>query len=404
MRRPRVKVPPGHGQAYYHCVSRVVGREFLLGEAEKEQFVRYMRLYEKLYGLRVISYAVMSNHFHILVEVPQRPEDSELPDDAGLVAHVRSCLGDEAATELEWELSHYRGQGNDKSAEELRERWFSRMWDISRYMKVLKQRFTQWFNGRHNRRGTLWEDRFRSVLVEGKGAAIKTMAAYIDLNPVRAGICQDPKDYRWCSYGEAVAGGQLAQKALQWLQSFRVDSLGGVEHPAGPDAAAVSPAPVVPNKEALERWRCYLFGVPYSEKARTEVQCHSGQSTCSAIRVSPCHSGQSTHPNILLGSPFNFHHSPSNGPWRWRKVHLLRRCQPPSLLKMAQRRLREPRVESSRLGPHGKPFPPAFGNSRSQPRFGYEASAWSLCASLEPEASTPWTCFPGTLQGDPCFR
>ncbi|WP_411844636.1 transposase [Roseibacillus persicicus] len=277
MRRPRVKVPPGHGQAYYHCVSRVVGREFLLGEAEKEQFVRYMRLYEKLYGLRVISYAVMSNHFHILVEVPQRPADSELPDDAGLVAHVRSCLGDEAATELEWELSHYRGQGNDKSAEGLRERWFSRMWDISRYMKVLKQRFTQWFNGRHNRRGTLWEDRFRSVLVEGKGAAIKTMAAYIDLNPVRAGICQDPKDYRWCSYGEAVAGGQLAQKALQWLQSFRVDSLGGVEHLAGSDAAAVSPAPVVPNKEALERWRCYLFGVPYSEKARTEELQKEGQ-------------------------------------------------------------------------------------------------------------------------------
>ncbi|WP_411845249.1 transposase [Roseibacillus persicicus] len=264
MRRPRVKVPPSYAQAYYHCVSRVVGREFLLGEAEKEQFVRYMRLYEKLYGLRVISYAVMSNHFHVLVEVPQRPDDSKLPDDAGLVAHVHSCLGDEAATELEWELSHYRGQGNDKSAEELRERWFSRMWDISRYMKVLKQRFTQWFNGRHNRRGTLWEDRFRSVLVEGKGAAIKTMAAYIDLNPVRAEICQDPKDYRWCSYGEAVAGGKLAQKALQWLQSFRVDSLGGVEVAPDSDTAGVS------NKEALERWRCYLFGVPFSEKAREE--------------------------------------------------------------------------------------------------------------------------------------
>ncbi|WP_411847278.1 transposase [Roseibacillus persicicus] len=268
MRRPRVKVPSGHAQAYYHCVSRVVGREFLLGETEKEQFVRYMRLYEKLYGLRVISYVVMSNHFHILVEVPQRPDDSELPDDAGLVTHVRSCLGDEAATELEWELSHYRSQGNNKSAENLREKWFSRMWDISRYMKVLKQRFTQWFNGRHNRRGTLWEDRFRSVLVEGKGAAIKTMAAYIDLNPVRAGICQDPKDYRWCSYGEAVAGGKLAQKALQWLQSFRVDSLGGVEGSANSDAAVASQA--VSQKVALERWRCYLFGVPFNERAREE--------------------------------------------------------------------------------------------------------------------------------------
>jgi hypothetical protein len=61
-------------------------------------------------------------------------------------------------------------------------------------MKVLKQRFTQWFNGRHAWRGTLWEDRFRPVLVEGKGDALRAMAAYIDLNPVRAMIyCQNQR-------------------------------------------------------------------------------------------------------------------------------------------------------------------------------------------------------------------
>ena len=262
MRRPRVKAPDGHAAAYYHCVSRVVGREFLLGEAEKEQFVRYMRLYEKLYGLRIISYAVMSNHFHILVEVPQRPAEEALPNDKELVSHVRSCLGDEAATSLEWELSHFRDQNNDAAAEALREKWFARMWDVSRYMKVLKQRFTQWYNGRYNRRGTLWEDRFRSVLVQGAGAALKTMAAYIDLNPVRAKICDDPKDYRWCSYGEAVAGGKKAAQALQWLHSFRVDSHGAVPHDSQDQA--------MPVREALERWRCYLFGVPFSERAREE--------------------------------------------------------------------------------------------------------------------------------------
>ena len=55
MRRPRVKAPETHSAGYYHCVSRVVGREFLFGDEEKDQFVRYMRLYEKLYGLRVVS-------------------------------------------------------------------------------------------------------------------------------------------------------------------------------------------------------------------------------------------------------------------------------------------------------------------------------------------------------------
>jgi len=41
--------------------------------------------------------------------------------------------------------------------------------------------------------------------VEGKGNPLQTMAAYIDLNPVRAGIVEDPKDYRFCGYAEAVA-------------------------------------------------------------------------------------------------------------------------------------------------------------------------------------------------------
>jgi hypothetical protein len=73
-------------------------------------------------------------------------------------------------------------------------------------MKSLLERFTKWFNGRHKRSGTLWEDRFKSVIVES-GAAARTIAAYIDLNPVRAGMVSDPADYRWSGYGEAVGGG-----------------------------------------------------------------------------------------------------------------------------------------------------------------------------------------------------
>ena len=52
----------------------------------------------------------------------------------------------------------------------------------------------------------MWEDAFKSVLVED-GVAARTMAAYIDLNPVRAGMVSDPGEYRWSSYGEAMGGG-----------------------------------------------------------------------------------------------------------------------------------------------------------------------------------------------------
>jgi putative transposase len=98
----------------------------------------------------------------------------------------------------------------------------ARLFDLSAFMKEFKYKFSVWFNKRHGRRGTLWEERFKSLLVEGKGGAdgpdglggLLAVAAYIDLNPVRAGIVDDPKDYRWCSYGEAVAGGNAARKGL----------------------------------------------------------------------------------------------------------------------------------------------------------------------------------------------
>ncbi len=91
--------------------------------------------------------------------------------------------------------------------EEIRRRYTRRMHDLSEFMKSLLERFTKWFNGKYSRSGTLWEDRFKSVIVES-GVAARTMAAYIDLNPVRAGMVEDPADYRWSSYGEAVGGGK----------------------------------------------------------------------------------------------------------------------------------------------------------------------------------------------------
>jgi len=96
-------------------------------------------------------------------------------------------------------------EGNEDAAA-IRERLQARMHDLSEFMKTVKQRFSIWYNRNHgDRRGTLWMERFKSVLVEGAGNPLQTMAAYIDLNPVRAGLVEDPKDYRFCGYAEAVA-------------------------------------------------------------------------------------------------------------------------------------------------------------------------------------------------------
>jgi hypothetical protein len=88
-------------------------------------------------------------------------------------------------------------------------------------MKTVKQRFSVWYNRNHGRYGTLWADRFKSVLVQGEGNPLQTMAAYIDLNPVRAGLVEDPKDYRFCGYAEAVAGDVVAKRGLMTIWADR---------------------------------------------------------------------------------------------------------------------------------------------------------------------------------------
>ena len=71
---------------------------------------------------------------------------------------------------------------------------------LSEFVREIKVNFTRFYNKRHGRRGYFWGDRFKSVIVE-KGETLINCLAYIDLNPVRAGIVERPEDYRWNSLG-----------------------------------------------------------------------------------------------------------------------------------------------------------------------------------------------------------
>ncbi|MEX1114469.1 MAG: transposase, partial [Akkermansiaceae bacterium] len=169
-----------------------------------EHFRMFMRMQENFSGCRVLSYCLMSNHFHILLEVPPMPEGG-LADDE-LLKRLSAIYTEAVVAVVARELCEARKAGNEAWVKEIHARYGYRMHDLSEFMKTLLQRFTRWFNRTYSRTGTLWEDRFKSVIVES-GVAARTMAAYIDLNPVRAGMVKDPADYRWSSYGEAVGGG-----------------------------------------------------------------------------------------------------------------------------------------------------------------------------------------------------
>ena len=227
---------PDHDQraGIYHVTSRFVLRSFLMNDAEKEYMRFTMRKYEAFCGVRILTYCLMSNHFHLLVEVPPK-KDAELlfdaPDEVFL-NRLSFVYSEDFVTQLGERIEKSRedaaeadaqGLTNDEgvSAGELSEIYIRsikapfirRMCDLSAFMKSIKQCFSQWYNKENGVKGTLWESRFKSELVES-GYAAQTVAAYIDLNPLRAGMVNDPKDYRWCGYAEAVAGKKEAQLGL----------------------------------------------------------------------------------------------------------------------------------------------------------------------------------------------
>lgn len=248
MRKARLKVLDGG--AVYHLITRVVGGQLLLGDIEKERLRIMMRENARFSGVEIITHCVMSNHFHLLVRVPEK---SSVPD-AELLRRVGGYYKKNSPYRLLLE-STYQDFGGKLPAD-LRGGLTQRMGDISFFMKELKQRYTKWFNKQHGRFGALWSERFKSVIVEDDPSVVSTVAAYIDLNPIRAGLVSDPKDYRWCGYAEAVAGDREARAGLEGFhQSKRWKSVSSEYRKLlfVKSGVAGRPDKEVPDREAIRR-------------------------------------------------------------------------------------------------------------------------------------------------------
>ncbi len=78
-------------------------------------------------------------------------------------------------------------------------------------MQALGRRYVRYFNDRYGRTGTLWDGRYKSTLVQSESYLLTCMA-YLDLNPVRAGMVAQPSDYVWSSHGHYI--GQRQDKLI----------------------------------------------------------------------------------------------------------------------------------------------------------------------------------------------
>ncbi len=226
----------------YHVMTRTCGAERILEAEDLEGLRIIIRKMALFSGVKVMTYCLLSNHWHLLVKVPSKEmflrqfedRDGEVKGagEGRLMGHLATLYSKAYIRQLKLELADMRERGLDTAAQEVLDKYKNRFCDLSLYVKEVKERFTRWYNRKHQRIGTLWSGRFKSVLVEN-GEALRTMSAYIDLNPVRAGIVDDPKDYRWCGYAEAVAGSRHARRGLCMVMEKPQDSWGKTNEKSG---------------------------------------------------------------------------------------------------------------------------------------------------------------------------
>ena len=212
MRRPRCVLQ--FQVAVYHIFSRVVDRLFRFDDATKESFRDLIWKVAYFSGVEVITYAIMSNHFHILVRV--QPIWT-IVDENTVLDRVEMLYGHDKKEWLKRKLDHLHEIGDNEAIEALLDTFRVRMNNVSEFMKTLKLRMTIEFNKAHGRIGTLWESRFGSILVEDMPNCelLRLTAAYIDLNAVRAKIVRDPSRYKWCGFANASFSGEKWSKKAQ---------------------------------------------------------------------------------------------------------------------------------------------------------------------------------------------
>ena len=163
----------------YHLMSRTALDGFPMGAVEKDHLLSLIKKYSNLYFTEILGFAILDNHFHIVVKM----NTSSYPSDKELMQRLKNFYRD-TQTFVDSQLPFLRTK-------------FS---DISNFMKDIKQNFTRFYNKRHNRNGFFWGGRFKSLIVE-HGETLVNLLAYVDLNPIRAGIVKKPESYRWSSMG-----------------------------------------------------------------------------------------------------------------------------------------------------------------------------------------------------------
>ena len=218
MTRPRSTLVSLEDTPYYHCISRCVRRAFLCGQDRftgqsfnhrKPWLVKRIRLLSSVFAIDIAAYAIMSNHYHLVLHVDQARSEEWSDDeviDRWLLLHKGPIL-----------IQRYK-KGESLHPAQLKKVfaiasvWRARLSNISWFMARLNEHIARKANQEDNCTGRFWEGRFKSKALLDDKALLSTMA-YVDLNPIRAGIARNLKESSFTSIQDRIQ--ELAGKKLK---------------------------------------------------------------------------------------------------------------------------------------------------------------------------------------------
>jgi len=215
--------------AVYHVMSRTSLDGFPMGDVEKDFWLGLIKRFSKLYFAEIIGFCLMDNNFHALTKMIPETKFS----DEQIQKRYEAFYGDERVFP--------KGQ-----LPALRVKYGS----LSEFVREIKVGFARYYNRRHNRKGYFWGGRFKSVIVD-KGETLVNCLAYIDLNPLRAGIVKRPEQYRWCSLGYHI---QTNNKDEFLSTDFGMKEFN-----------------VADEKERIRRYRRYVYEAGALDRGRAQV-------------------------------------------------------------------------------------------------------------------------------------
>jgi REP element-mobilizing transposase RayT len=234
---------------YYHCVARCVRRAYLCGqdhhsgrnfEHRRQWLLDRIRAQAAVFSIDLCAYAIMSNHYHLVLRVDEQRAASWT--DAEVIARW-TCLYRGPVLVQRWQNGDALTTAQRQTVADIAAVWRKRLFDLSWYMRCLNEFIARRANAEDDCTGRFWEGRFKSQALLGQAALLACMA-YVDLNPVRAGMASSLADSDFTSIQDRIRRQAMQGAAL----SPQPDPMPLAPFPG--DQPVANPAPWLPCRLA----------------------------------------------------------------------------------------------------------------------------------------------------------